>query len=644
MTHSTNKLLFLAVLAGLFWLPPALAQQYNSDQPASPQSAAGEEAPLNLVEILEPGSKDSSDGPVYPRSDDRQIPAQPVLAEADNQTITDQQAAPSQQADPAIQPAIPASAPRIGRRPLSNVGLVSIGLPDARGAADPLSSLIWRGSSAEQIIALYRLAPHQGPSAALNDLVRAALLRQAVPPSGAADLSDQLIKARLNWLAAAGESTALADLVRKLPDDENWPDWQRWLVSYDLLRGQDQQACASVSRQSQATMEDFWHQSQIICHLLAGNNGAASFAADILRASGSQDIAFFQLTDQLLGRSDIVPDMADISGPLHLALMDAAHIPAGRTQLASLTAAFAEATQELGWLDRDAALEQASQRVRSGRLPAGEAIELLRSLYDPSVSLVMAISQLEAAREEAVDMASAGVLSQLAGALLDGTAGDEFDLFVQTVFAAQSEAGTISHWLPFYRWLIDQRLDADGLPDLDDQTKGLYGLITVLDEPNEPLLAALQTSDGFAEHSRALLNHGAGQPWPLAAVAGLNGWFMMPLLEMLDQTRPEADWFALAAGQRRAGRVPASLDEKPLSYPGMLALKQAQQAGLAGQTALLASWLLADHRLAESDSGQLAELVSALEQVGFGKTARALCQEALQAKILALYLSDNPLS
>lgn len=641
LKKGTLRLCFGAVL---LMAGPVLAQQtqtgsdpdaiiYDSNQLADPaagsnaadNSSLAENQPLELIKLLDDKQQEtdlslqqSDSGPEAPQTVAPQTSTQPAVMET--------QAAPQ----PAVSPA--SRAPRIGRRPLSSIGLVSLGLPDARSMADPVSSLIWRGSEAARIVQLYQLAPHDGPSESVNALVRGLVLRQAVPPSGAAEASQQLISARLDWLAAAGESTALADLIRKLPEEEDWLDWQRWLVSYELLLRQDNQACDMVSRQIQSTLEEYWHKAQILCHLLAGNNGAASFAADVLRASGTEDMVFFRLTDQLLGRPAMLPDRADISGPLHLALTEAAHFPASRQQLASLPNSYSEARAALTWLDREAALDQAAHRIRSGQMPANEAGGLLRSLYDPSVSLVMAISQLEAATPDAVEGASAGVLAQLAGSLLEGTASAEFDLFVRTVFAAQMQAGSVADWLPVYGWLVDQRLAADGLPELEEQARDLYAMIKVLVVAEEPLMAQLDAAGSRADYSQTLLAQQAGAVWPMQALDGLAGWHLAPLLSALGQQRPQIDWFDTATGRDGKGRA-----EQPVPAPKMLAVKQVAETGRVGETALLVAWLLADQDLAAMDSRQLAELMQLLRAAGLENTARNLGREALQEKLLALF-------
>ena len=658
LNRAALRLFFLALLliAG-----PVLAQQtetsadsdaiiYNSNQladTAPEKTAAGdaslaENQPLELIKLLDNDQPEndlslqqSDTGAGTPSAVLPQTAVRAALAETQPAAASPLSGNPPASVQTApLQPAVsPTSrAPRIGRRPLSDIGLVSLGLPDARNLADPISSLIWRGSEAARIVQLYQLAPHDGPSDSVNALVRGLVLRQAVPPSGAAEASQELISARLGWLAEAGESTALADLIRKLPEDEIWLDWQRWLVSYELLLRQDNQACDMVSRQIQSTMEDYWHKAQILCHLLAGNNGAASFAADVLRASGSEDMVFFRLTDQLLGRPAMLPDRADISGPLHLALTEAAHFPASRQQLASLPNSYSEARAALTWLDREAALDQAAHRIRFGQMPANEAGGLLRSLYDPAVSIVMAISQLEAAAPEAVDGASAGILAQLAGSLLEGTASAEFDLFVRTVFAAQMQAGSVSDWLPLYSWLVDQRLAAEGLPELDKPARDLYAMIKVLVAAEEPLMAQLDATGSVADYSQTILAQPPGAVWPVTVLDGLAGWHLAPLLSALGQQRPQIDWFDTAAGQNGKARA-----EQPVPEPKMLAVKQVAETGRVGETALLVAWLLADQDLAAMESRQLAELMQLLDRVGLENAARKLGRQALQEKLLALF-------
>ena len=87
----------------------------------------------------------------------------------------------------------------------------------------------------------------------------------AVRPKGAGPVAEELVSARLNWLAAAGQSDALSEIVRMLPEAERWAEWKRWQVEYDLIRQADEAACRDAERNAQISLDDFWHQSRIIC-------------------------------------------------------------------------------------------------------------------------------------------------------------------------------------------------------------------------------------------------------------------------------------------------------------------------------------------------------------------------------------------
>ncbi len=59
--------------------------------------------------------------------------------------------------------------------------------------------------------------------------------------------------------------------------------------------------------------------------MLAGDKNKARFAADILKASGGEDVNFFQLVDKLLGSSQALSLDLTTLDSVDLVLMDAAH-------------------------------------------------------------------------------------------------------------------------------------------------------------------------------------------------------------------------------------------------------------------------------------------------------------------------------
>ena len=140
---------------------------------------------------------------------------------------------------------------------------------------------------------------------------------------------EDLVLARLNWLAASGQSDKLSQLTRLLPeggdaqtdssvDDSKWASYKQWQVDYDLIRRADDSACTEAIFNAQQSLDSFWHKARIACFILAGDTHSAGFAADILAdilsANGEEDANFFMLADMLLGRTtDAELDLANLN-------------------------------------------------------------------------------------------------------------------------------------------------------------------------------------------------------------------------------------------------------------------------------------------------------------------------------------------
>ena len=538
---------------------------------------------------------------------------------------------------------------RIGRRSLSNIGLVSIGLSDDNPLAKPLNSLIWRQSEADQLRQLIDEQPAQSASFVMRDLVRSVLRRQAVPPAGAADNPEILVRARLDWLARTGQSHHLAELIRRLPEHEIWADYKRWIVEYDVLTRRDSQACQLVAQKRLESLDPFWHKSQIICYLIEGNDRAAYFGADLLRETGDEDTAFFALVDQLMGRRDQVNLTADQLEPIHVALMDAAGLDIPRYALLALPASFDAARAQLRNLERSAYLELIGHELAHQGLAQTQAdlnnhIALLRRLYDDSQPLAGAIGQLESSSQPLHNFASASALSQLVGAASSGEA--DYDMLLLSAFAFEASNGRGLALLPIYHQLITSHLQRDNQTRPDDQMRAKYALIHALSRPSEPTLAVLDQADYNAQAITMLLNGTAGDSYSLSALDKLEGWQMIPLLEALGQTRPETvNWSALALERASDNMAVAQPDMGRIDPPLLYAIEDSAKSGLIGETILLIGLAIDKSNL---DLGTLnpvdaARLVKALGQIGMSDAAMAFGHEILRARLLAASRLNQPL-
>ncbi len=114
------------------------------------------------------------------------------------------------------------------------------------------------------------------------------------------------------------------------------------------------------------TLDDFWHQSRIICALLAGDKNNARFAADILKASGGEDVNFFQLVDKLLGsEAEISLDLATLDS-VDLVLMDAAHEQISLAAFEQMPSSMIQAASNFRYLAADAALKTSFMMLERG--------------------------------------------------------------------------------------------------------------------------------------------------------------------------------------------------------------------------------------------------------------------------------------
>ena len=525
---------------------------------------------------------------------------------------------------------------RIGRRELSNIGLVSIGLADPNPTGQQLNSLIWQESDADDIAELVTITPAYGPSAEMNRLLLSALLRQAVPPQGAAKIADSMVDARLSWLAEAGQSDALAQLIRKLPDDEAWKEWRRWLVEYDLLTSNDAEACRQVELAVGDTLEPFWHQAQVVCQILLGDNLLAGFTADIVQASGLADPEFSQLVDVLLGRRDEV-DLDDSAlKPLHLVMMDAAHLEISQTQLAALPASLLQTRMSLRYVQRDAQLSSGFQSLAMGLSTRDQMTGLLRALYQPEQSIIQAAAGIGAEDSALNSLVRSNLYAQLSGALNSGTDNNDFDMLLAEAIRFEVELGQADLLMPLYASMMAQRLAAENLPEVDVELRSDFAVWSAIAAPDQPLDSVLLAAYPDADHYRALLGTSL-ENWTVDMLANIDGWDWLPLLQARGIQAPEIDYSSVVTGLEPL-RISGGEQIHPLHIG---ALQQAASEQKVGEAILLAANALKGHRLEQIRATDLAQILAIFSSMGLDESARRIAGEALQARMLSGYFGMN---
>ena len=599
---------------------------YNARRaPEEPETAETDIAqPTSLITISDAADNMSAKAPEATRQ---------VLEELDSITPTEDNASVS--AARAPQPAN-----RIGLRSVSNIGLASIGLQQV-GAPAQLNSFIWQQSETANIIPLILATPSYGSSQTLSTLSRQIMVQPAVPPLNAQQDINALVSARLEWLAGAGQSDSLSALVRKLPDDEDWNDWKRWQVQYDLMRRADDTACNEASRRSAETLDGFWHKANIICLLLSGQNAPASFAADVLNASGDDDDNFFQLVDKLLGRrTEISLDMNDLS-LVHLMLMDAAHETISLDALDNMPSSMIQALPSFRYLDADASVTVSYRLYERGLQSSSDTEQIWRSLKTAPVPAEAALSELSTVVLPAAGMRSShGSSSPFLWVALVNRTELSADSLVRAALEAEASTGRLSLLLPLYDSLVRHRVKMGNAGTLDRATAELYAFVMQAHDPAQELPAGLSDQAGVAEYLSQILNVASGDVWDADALEGLDLWHVLPLLDALDVQRPEEEWLARASDTVATS---LTLGRPYLSVPAdrMLALEEASRSGRVGETILLIAHLVQGAHLGYIRPEDGAVMIQALNMIGLEDAARNFGRELIIGQLERRYQAQE---
>ena len=634
-----------------------------------PAAAQGrEDAPVNLLQLGQTAAKtadssaDSTPAPDSPDASDKTLGSDTAnageifvlpdvqLEEASPAALTDtQNSAVEEQTEPPANDGTPAlvrtrsdlPATSLARRSVSRVSLASVGLKRAATLSEDLNALIWSDSDAETALYLLRNVPAMGSAPILSQLTFEIMAIAAVPPKGAGSVAEELVSTRLNWLAAAGQSDALAEIVRMLPEEDRWAEWKRWQVEYDLIRQADDTACRDAEKKAQLTLDDFWHQSRIICALLAGDKNNARFAADILKASGGEDVNFFQLVDKLLGsEAEISLDLATLDS-VDLVLMDAAHEQISLAAFEQMPSSMIQAASNFRYLAADAALKTSFMMLERGLQKRGPTEQIWRSLLEAPMPAEAALATLDgqdafgqtAARHDALVSASLWV-----GLALRKEA--DTNILIRRAFETEIRSGRPELLLDLYASLIQQRLsqtaDSETAPAIDAEVQKDFALMLSLSAPSDEVPAALSAGSELGKSAKNVLAAAKGQSWQAEDLEMANAWPLLPVLEAQGSVGLQQDWTAMLTNTAPDLFTPRPV--KPayhrLSATHLLALGQLAEKGNIAETALLAAMLVQPVALSWIEPVDAAEIIKSLQQVGLQSVADQLAEDIVKAHLL----------
>ena len=538
----------------------------------------------------------------------------------------------------------------VGLRNLSGVGLVTTGIADWQQREMPFSTLLWSGSKPHHIHYLYEMSEPYGASKTINALVYSAIIRKSAPPIGVAgnsELAHSLVVDRIEWLARAGHSDALADLIRKLPeDDQSWDEWQRWLGAYDLLSYNDAVTCSKADKKVSQDFDAFWLKVQIVCKIIDGAYEDALFLAELMSTSGEEDPLFFALLENFHSAQSSNLELGQSSlTPLHLSLMDLAEAPIEWHQVSELPSSMMQASNLIKNTTREARLAFAMKQILQQSESAFEASALIRSLYDAERPIETAFSILQNTNGELRLIASAEIYAALAGSMFQAEVQQDYDLLFLSAFKEEVKFGNGPALLPFYADLAKTRLTADGLPLIAPELKPQFEKMVLLHElTNTPAqdtgISSQDTSISSMEMDKLFLLMNASMA-DKPSIDVLKEFDLAHLLPVFDQAlmiQTPLSWIELASTNVEKPNASESLELEPVLRNALI---EASKNRRTAETILIISAMFEKYKLIHISANDLALVVRSLQEIGFDGSVDDLIKEIVTAHLLEKYWQEE---
>jgi hypothetical protein len=536
----------------------------------------------------------------------------------------------------------------LGQTKVSAIGLLS----EAEGG---FGANMWSGTPMAMVMNLLPRLPVAATSPTMQSLRRRLLVSTALPPddvNGMDGDGSALVALRIQRLAAAGDSDAVAQLLKFAPLSANNSILAQVRVETELLAGNVGEACRIVRNQlgadeasdggNTAGSAVAWQKIMAFCLALDGQTAQVELYEQLLYENGVEDEAFFALLANLnSGEAEPLERIARTE-PLHLAMLRAARraIPADAVKQASPAVLRAIATSPNATLpmrlqaaERAEALATLATSVLArvyASVPfsaeqSADALALAKGQPGPSASAILyQVAQIDAQIE--------GRARALAAAWRNGRRSGNYMTAVR-INLDMTRTIAADPKLAWFAAAAGRALLAAG-----DREAARNWLMAIL----EPARA------GEPEAAAALLTlaplfyvaaGGQNDPALTPAMAKvLSGWWqgevanggaeryqralrLYGLLAALGKDLPGELWVPLFEAPAR---------DIPQASPSLLmGLERAAAGQRKGEVVLLSLLLLGERGPALSDTMTLGRVVAALRGIGLVEDAEAMALEGL---------------
>jgi len=255
----------------------------------------------------------------------------------------------------------------------------------------------WAGYDRQAVEAeLKKLARPSKTSAMVKAARRMALSGYLLPaPTGDADI-DSFIEARLDVLAAHGDTEGYLALLSSLTPDHDWSGLSRALVDGHLLAGRIEDACAIATQERADSNDAFWLRMAVFCRAVQGDRVGVDFNLGILEEVSSVQPTFYQLTDQILVEAEqaggtVLTSGMVLSNMLRVDVLEATMVRLAKVQVSALDLQGAKPMAAKAMLGipgvvPEAKLQLIARGLSEGWLGADMLVDYLRAV-PPTVQL-----------------------------------------------------------------------------------------------------------------------------------------------------------------------------------------------------------------------------------------------------------------
>lgn len=259
------------------------------------------------------------------------------------------------------------------------------------GSEGALSSDLWTGSIAPDLVALMGRIGTGGPerpglTPTERSLLRRVVLSAGTRPSGEAVTpsgADALMAERIRLIRVLGEDEAALSLMRASGDPALANDARRLGIDRDLAAGREAAACAQAG--SAAGTEGFDLKARAVCFALADDAEGAELSLELAASAGVNDAWLSAAVLQALVPNPKKPPVARLNSGLNAAASLAGELKLPVNGMDAVPAGLAMTLAERADLPSDWRVQAALAVIESGTGDAGRIRRVLAPLIsDPA--------------------------------------------------------------------------------------------------------------------------------------------------------------------------------------------------------------------------------------------------------------------